>query len=1033
MSSFTSPVNVLVDTRLCNEPIVLECAQPVEAIPADSFAKAAHPCQPKEFKDIFYVSGSNCFWLVPEKAFKKIKQAVQIFESKVLKASNKLAALSLQDIQLDSLMVSPSFTHFFTPEQKAEWQQLQHKMQFLADDPDCYQVPIDFVMAVNEKERMAIRMKALKEQAIKQAKEQKYEVDAAGRFYDPRQSKIKSLLARYKKARAAFVDTSPPADQIEALRKELQQIQVLMQEQSMNLVWPAPSHFEEKRQRLAQMEKSLNALVAVIAELAVLGIAVPEWALTGQSGCVDGASCYANWFAYLKEKAEAEAELKRTIEAFLTALGSGYASTKNEQTPKPPREVFKPALAAIERAEQHAATIQQQAQQAASRLVPPRVLAWEGEYEPQPMDALTKGDYPLREICSAALSDERFSYFSLWQLPVEQTDRGGNLLKLDKDPVLLSLLEQDGIVCLPFESSWFIKESGILRFEKVEEALEKRDWKVESLQSNRSRFEKHLSTMLLRLEGKSPTGLLDESPQAQLMRLMSYSTWSGKLSSKAGVEHEALTLNVGNTEVTGTSSSLSTSRSLAGGEATDNKVAQRAVASVSVDAEYYPLRGEIDLFRVKLPPAPTELKVKVKGQRSGKLYDFNLGAWSLLLHAKAWGKAGAMMSAGREISLNHTLGGVSLSGVDWVSKVEEKGKFEGEIGVEVGTSVSGALHWRPSAVTCQQLAIADEARLPLQLCKATTGLRAEIKKSFESPIVVSWRGKWLRLGIRAGCFGGAASAKAYLEFELDWQGAGYVVAMFQQLLRDCQYERVDLFADDESYQRLSKASQLALVLGLEMGQVVATGKDFVDKVYGQLNQSKNAGLIAWTLSGHRLPRSDNPAANVGALSPGEALELESKLQAWAEQLLPEALGSLLETMVARPSRLFMDRLNVRLDEQQVHSLQQITIARLLVWLNRKDNATALQRNRHKFTEAVVRMHSLTVSDKIAAYQSNIKELDNFMNQAAMDQQALKDELVRYRLARQALLNRGYEFATPIMEQSGQDYPKVVRTGWSKPK
>lgn len=1029
MSSSTSSVNQLVDTRLCDDPLLLHSAEPMEPTPADSFAKAAHPCQAKEFKDIFYVSGSNCFWLVPEKAFKKIKHAVTIFETKVLKASNKLAALSLQDIQLDSLMVSPSVSHFFTPEQQAEWQQLEAKVRAFNDDPTSYRAPIDFARAVNENELLAARMQKLKEQAIKQAKEQKYEVDAAGRFYDPRQVKIRSLLAQYKKARSAFVETSPPASQIEALRRELQQIQTLMQEHSMSLAWPAPSYFEEKRQRLENMEKSVQEFLQVIEQLAALGIAVPEWALTGQSGCVDGASCYANWFAYLDEKAKAEAELKRTIEAFLMALGSGYATTKNEQAPKPPRQVFKPALAAIEQAEQQAVAIEKLARQAASRLVPPRILAWGGEYELRPMDALTKGDYPLREICSAALSAERFCYFSLWQLPVEQTERSGDLLKLDQDPVLLALLAQDGIVRLPLEPGWFIKESGALRFDKVEETLAQRGWQVDSLLTHRSRFEKHLSTMLLRLDKESPTGLLDESPQAQLMRLMSYSTWSGKLSSQAGVEHEKLFLQMGDTKVKSSATTLNASRPLTGGGGKQSGLNQRSVASVSVDAEYYPLRGEIDLFRVKLPQAPSELTIKVKGQRSGKLYDFNLGAWSLLLHAKAWGKAGAMMAAGREISLSHTLGGVSLSGKDWVSKVEQKGKFEGEVGIEVGASVSGALLWRPSRLSCQQLDISGEGKLPLQLCKATTGLKASLKKSFESPIVLSWRGKWLRLGIRAGCFGGAASANAYLEFELDWQGAGYVVALFQQLLRDCQYERVDLFADDESYQRLSRASQLALVLGLELGQVVATGKDFVDRVYGQLNQSTNAGLIAWTLSGHRLPRSDNPSVNVAAISPGEARELEVKLQEWVDQLLPEALGSLLETMIARPSKLSMDRLNVRLDEKQVHALQQITIARLLGWLNQRDYS-ALQRNRHKLTEAVVRMHSLEVHDKIAAYQSNLKELNMFMEQPAINNPVVRASLTQYHQARDALLEHSYWEARRVLGESGKDYPKVVPTDWS---
>ncbi|HHQ4672400.1 TPA: hypothetical protein ACSP2K_003921, partial [Aeromonas veronii] len=284
---------------------------------------------------------------------------------------------------------------------------------------------------------------------------------------------------------------------------------------------------------------------------------------------------------------------------------------------------------------------------------------------------------------------------------------------------------------------------------------------------------------------------------------------------------------------------------------------------------------------------------------------------------------------------------------------------------------------------------------------------------------------------KAGVLGGSAKAKGYFEFEVDWQSTGYVVAMFQDLLRRCNYERVEVFADEESYQSLSRASQLALLLGVNIGQIVAAEKDFVDRLYGKLNRSQNAGLVAWTLSGHRLPRSDNPSVNVAAISPGEAQEREPKLQAWAEQLLPEALGSLLVTMIASPKELLMDRLNVRLDEKQVHALQQITIARLLSWLNSRDHAV-LQRNRRKFTEAVVRMHSPTVHDKIAAYQSNIKKLDNFMAKTAMDGAAMDLELKRYRLSRQALLDRSYEFATPVMEESGQDYPKVARTDWSSP-
>ncbi|WP_279488952.1 hypothetical protein [Aeromonas veronii] len=125
--------------------------------------------------------------------------------------------------------------------------------------------------------------------------------------------------------------------------------------------------------------------------------------------------------------------------------------------------------------------------------------------------------------------------------------------------------------------------------------------------------------------------------------------------------------------------------------------------------------------------------------------------------------------------------------------------------------------------------------------------------------------------------------------------------MFQELLRRCNYERVEVFADEESYQRLSRASQLALLLGVNIGQIVAAEKDFVDRLYGKLNRSQNAGLVAWTLSGHLLPKPRNPNPALRPDTAGDTranAATEAKLKAWANGLLPEALGSLLGTLVA---------------------------------------------------------------------------------------------------------------------------------------
>ncbi|MCX7129094.1 hypothetical protein [Aeromonas sp.] len=86
----TSPVvNNVIDEGLCQSPTMLPFVPLPEAASNESFAAVKSPCSAKEFEDIFYVSGSNCFWLVEKKAFKKIKMVVSEFEAKVLGSSSK--------------------------------------------------------------------------------------------------------------------------------------------------------------------------------------------------------------------------------------------------------------------------------------------------------------------------------------------------------------------------------------------------------------------------------------------------------------------------------------------------------------------------------------------------------------------------------------------------------------------------------------------------------------------------------------------------------------------------------------------------------------------------------------------------------------------------------------------------------------------------------------------------------------------------------------------------------------------------------
>ncbi|MDO2953873.1 hypothetical protein [Aeromonas simiae] len=1015
----TSPVvNHVIDEGLCQSPTMLPFVPLPEAASNESFAAVKSPCSAKEFEDIFYVSGSNCFWLVEKKAFKKIKMVVSEFESKVLGSSSKLQALAAQGIQLDSLMISPTAYSFLTPAQQQEWNSIQaSRSSSLTFSPygnnsqaAVYKRVSDH--AAEDAKRIA-QLEQLKRQGIEQAKAQGYEVDNNGHYYDPRQVKIGTLLAQYNKARATFVAEKPPAEQIESLRQAVLKTQTLMQEHSYGLMWPSDDWFSHRQETLAKMTAAQQTLNRCISELGALGVAVPEFALSGIEGCVAGDKCYASWYAYLAQKKQAEEELEKTTKAFLTALDSGYAASSDKENPLlPPQQMFQRQLDAINAAHKQANELYEKALLACSRQVPPRVLAWEGEYQRQPMDVLTKGDYPLREICSAALSVEPLSYFSLWQLPVDKVkERAGDLLKLEQDPVLLALLAQDGITPLPLQKGWFYKESGALNFDKVADYLEQKNIKVKALDSWRSRFAEHLGTLLYRSDKQVEFGPFDESPQAQLMRMMSYSDWKGKLSSSGKIDPPLMTL----TYQDGTVSMPGPS------------------ASLSVTAEFYPLRGEIDLFRITLPRGAKPTIATLIAPKSGNKYQINLGTWAVDVHAKAWGKAGAMLKAGREASLNASVGGISLSGLDVAVKAEEKGEFTAEVGAEVGCSLSGRLLWRPDSSMIKRLGIvAEEAKLPLQLCKATTGLKAEIKDTLsEFPFILSWRNNRMRLGVKAGVLGGSAKAKGYFEFEVDWQSTGYVVAMFQDLLRRCNYERVEVFADEESYQRLSRASQLALLLGVNIGQIVAAEKDFVDRIYGKLNRSQNAGLVAWTLSGHLLPKPRNPNPALRPDTAGDAkanAATEAKLKVWANGLLPEALGSLLGTLVANSKVLRLNNPPVNLSDKETHVLQQMTIARLVDWLY---SGKATTDNCHKFQEAISRMTDINVQDQIGAYKRNLSTLDKYMALPADSRNDdLKSTLIKYRRARNVLSNMRWENAQPNYKISNTYGRSQIQDGWN---
>ena len=155
---------------------------------------------------------------------------------------------------------------------------------------------------------------------------------------------------------------------------------------------------------------------------------------------------------------------------------------------------------------------------------------------------------------------------------------------------------------------------------------------------------------------------------------------------------------------------------------------------------------------------------------------------------------------------------------------------------------------------------------------------------------------------------------------------------------------------------------------------------------------------------------------------------EAKLKEWANGLLPEALGSLLGTLVANAKDLRVKSLNVDLPDTQVHVLQQLTIARLVDWLY---SGKATPDNRHKFQEAISRMTDINVQDQIGAYKRNLATLNSYMSSVAdADNDLLPLMLIKYKSAKSALSNLRWENAQPNYKISNMYGRSQIQDGWN---
>ena len=306
-------------------------------------------------------------------------------------------------------------------------------------------------------------------------------------------------------------------------------------------------------------------------------------------------------------------------------------------------------------------------------------------------------------------------------------------------------------------------------------------------------------------------------------------------------------------------------------------------------------------------------------------------------------------------------------------------------------------------------------------------MKAEAGIGGVCPIKLKYRNGVFKISVAAKllCAPGL-SAEQDVDFALDYRAMGHFIRLMQDALHRCGYTgELNIFADDETFKAYSKVTQLALLLCVDVGLILAQEASFIERVYNKLNEGKNAGLVAFTISGHILVTASN------SREAAENAKKDAALKQWARGLSPEALGSLLRTLICSPEEKRIN--NILYLEERILLMQQLSIARLIIWLydNQRCGQTSANAipDQHRYQEAISRMQTPKPADQKGSYKLNLDVLNQFMSDRNGGLSEHPKLLQQYELAKQQLSNhiRSWDNLVPKSEIGESGYLEQV--GW----
>ncbi|WED22867.1 hypothetical protein L3Q72_05595 [Vibrio sp. JC009] len=937
-----------------------------EVNPAPVASACADDIKPMEYEDLIYLTGSDSFYLLSQEGKSRCREAEQKLSALVVGVDDKEGKFQgLAKSGLMDALVSADLTSFLEgDEEKKRLSELrlllakpdESARRFFDDGKATHGYAWSHYISGIESE-----YKKLEQKAISAARSKGYRYEN-GKLYGKRELEIQDEIKRYLKAREAFAGKRevPPQEQLAALKKTTSEFEELVAKTGYSAKGAAEYALANSKEKLAKTEKSLPVLVASIETLALCGIATPEYALN-QEG--NGHDALAEYYQYLKEAKETEQRIQQKFKQ-LDSSTNLYAFADNAAQIMP-NKLFEDELKQVEVLEKKAARIRETAQKNVLSCQSPMYLLWDTDYKPKPLTRLAKGDFPLREYLSAEPQDRKgklrqFRYFSLYQLPTTKTLKPGSL-SIDENPeqALIRLLGVH-IQPLPIEQSWF-DDKGLFEPEKLYDALKQKKIAVKMLQSDISGWEENIKEVLFARKLKKRLDPFDRSPQAQFFRMVNTNKTSSDLPGLYKMHvNDFKKVNIASLEA-------SSEISLARGELNLFK------AIIGRDYLYFPSEAVAEKMRAELIPLSYI-------DRDGTLTNtsFNNGALQMRFYAKAWGFVGACLSFNPELALTHEADGVHLTTVGYKSIQEEQvldiDSINAFLSAEAGIELGCFIDWLLPDDLPELLSRTQQDTQRMVLVRGA--IKAEVKKEIKLPIQFSLKHGKPMVTVNIG----PGATTVSFEGEISPSALGLWVTQFQRMLRKCKYRKIvsdcstESFADEESFNFMVGLSRAMLFTQLNVGSLLAYGKDKLDTLISFFDRSERAGMVA-----HIFNTAD-----------------QELLRQWVLLLPPEALGPLLDTLVSEPEQLKIPRLKGGTDEYsivQVHAWQQMAIAKIIHWLYLDAERSGgcypakqpakIQASQRQLEEAVIRMDRNSKAPeeyamKVWVFTRNERRLLDFM-------------------------------------------------------